>query len=86
MPAATSGPNLPPATPARDSRRRQRRRVDAARLRVIWSFTTGALRGHEGQPLVVGGTMYVVTPYPNVLYAFDLTKEGYRFAGSTGRT
>ena len=21
--------------------------------------------------------MYVVTPYPNVLYAFDLTKEGY---------
>src|SRR2546426_6665237 len=21
--------------------------------------------------------MYVVTPYPNVLYAFDLTREGY---------
>ena len=31
----------------------------------------------EGQPLVVGGTMYVVTPWPNVLYAFDLTREGY---------
>ncbi len=49
----------------------------AGRLRVVWSFTTGALRGHEGQPLVVGNTMYVVTPYPNVLYAFDLTREGY---------
>jgi len=35
------------------------------------------LGGHEGQPLVVGSTMYVVTPFPNVLYAFDLTREGY---------
>jgi PQQ-dependent dehydrogenase (methanol/ethanol family) len=35
------------------------------------------LGGHEGQPLVVNNTMYVVTPYPNVLYAFDLTQEGY---------
>jgi alcohol dehydrogenase (cytochrome c) len=35
------------------------------------------LGGHEGQPLVVDKTMYVVTPYPNVVYAFDLTKEGY---------
>src|SRR5439155_626062 len=35
------------------------------------------LAGHEGQPLVVNKTMYVVTPYPNVLYAFDLTQDGY---------
>ncbi|TLY57196.1 MAG: hypothetical protein E6K52_14925 [Gammaproteobacteria bacterium] len=35
------------------------------------------LGGHEGQPLVVKNTMYVVTPWPNVLYAFDLTQEGY---------
>ncbi len=46
-------------------------------LRSVWSFSTGVLGGHEGQPLVVNNTMYVVTPYPNVLYAFDLTKEGY---------
>jgi lanthanide-dependent methanol dehydrogenase len=26
---------------------------------------------------VVGDPMYVVTPWPNVLYAFDLSKEGY---------
>src|SRR5881296_1357221 len=50
---------------------------NAARLRAIWSFSTGVLGGHEGQPLVFGNTMYVVTPFPNVLYAFDLTREGY---------
>ena len=50
---------------------------NAKRLRPVWSFSTGVLGGHEGQPLVVGNTMYVVTPYPNVVYAFDLTKEGY---------
>ncbi|HEU4563897.1 MAG TPA: PQQ-dependent dehydrogenase, methanol/ethanol family [Gemmatimonadaceae bacterium] len=46
-------------------------------LRMVWSFSTGTLRGHEGQPLVVGGTMYVTTPWPNVAYAFDLTRDGY---------
>ena len=46
-------------------------------LHPVWSFSTGTLGGHEGQPLVVNNTMYVVTPYPNVLYAFDLTKDGY---------
>jgi lanthanide-dependent methanol dehydrogenase len=50
---------------------------NASRLRPVWSFSTGVLGGHEGQPLVVGNMMYVVTPYPNVVYAFDLTKEGY---------
>jgi len=52
-------------------------RTNAARLKAVWSFSTGVLGGHEGQPLVVGSTMYVVTPFPNVLYAFDLTREGY---------
>ena len=51
--------------------------ANASRIRPTWSFSTGVLGGHEGQPLVVGTTMYVVTPYPNVLYAFDLTREGY---------
>src|SRR5467141_1247448 len=50
---------------------------NAPRLRPVWSFSTGVLGGHEGQPLVVGSTMYVVTPFPDVLYAFDLTREGY---------
>jgi lanthanide-dependent methanol dehydrogenase len=50
---------------------------NAKTLRPVWTFSTGVLAGHEGQPLVVKNTMYVVTPYPNVLYAFDLTQEGY---------
>ncbi len=52
-------------------------RANAHGLHPVWTFSTGVLGGHEGQPLVVDGTMYVVTPWPNVLYAFDLTKEGY---------
>src|SRR6266566_369055 len=51
--------------------------ANVARLKPTWSFSTGVLGGHEGQPLVVNRTMYVVTPFPNVLYAFDLTREGY---------
>jgi len=51
--------------------------TNAKGLKPVWSFSTGVLGGHEGQPLVVGSTMYVVTPYPNVVYAFDLSKEGY---------
>jgi len=50
---------------------------NAHSLRPVWTFSTGVLAGHEGQPLVVGETMYVVTPWPNVLYAFDLRQEGY---------
>ncbi len=50
--------------------------ANAANLRASWTFSTGVLRGHEGQPLVVGSTMYVITPYPNVAYAIDLAAEG----------
>lgn len=45
-------------------------------LRVRWTFGTGVLRGNESAPLVVGSTMYVVTPFPNYLYALDLRQEG----------
>ena len=51
--------------------------ANAANLHVAWTFSTGVLRGHEGQPLVVGNTMYLVTPYPNVAYAIDLTQPGF---------
>ncbi|HTR21708.1 MAG TPA: PQQ-dependent dehydrogenase, methanol/ethanol family [Gemmatimonadales bacterium] len=51
--------------------------ANAATLHPVWTFSTGVLGGHEGQPLVVNQTLYVVTPYPNVLYAFDLAKEDY---------
>jgi PQQ-dependent dehydrogenase (methanol/ethanol family) len=50
---------------------------NVSRLKVVWTFSTGALRGHEGSPLVVGTTMYVHSAYPNHVYALDLTKKPY---------
>src|SRR3712207_474971 len=45
-------------------------------LQVAFTFSTGVNRGQEAAPLVVGGTMYVLSPYPNILYALDLTQPG----------
>jgi PQQ-dependent dehydrogenase (methanol/ethanol family) len=45
-------------------------------LHVVTTLSTGIPHGHEGQPLVVNNTMYVVTPFPNNLLAIDLTKPG----------
>jgi lanthanide-dependent methanol dehydrogenase len=45
-------------------------------LQVAFTFSTGVNKGQEAAPLVVGNTMYVLTPYPNILYALDLTKPG----------
>lgn len=46
-------------------------------LHVVATMSTGIAHGHEGQPLVVGKTMYVVTPFPDDLIALDLTKPGF---------
>ena len=48
---------------------------NVANLRVAWTFSTGVLRGHEGGPLVVGDTMYVHTPFPNIVYALNLADD-----------
>ncbi len=45
-------------------------------LQIAWTFSTGVNRGQEAAPIVVNNTMYVVTPYPNILFALDLTKGG----------
>ena len=50
--------------------------ANAAQLKPVITFSTGVLRGHEAAPLVVGNTMFLVTPYPNYVYALDLTKPG----------
>ena len=49
---------------------------NVAQLRPAWSYETGVLRGHEEAPIVVGSTMYVVTPFPNELHALDLANHG----------
>jgi PQQ-dependent dehydrogenase (methanol/ethanol family) len=45
-------------------------------LKAAWTFSTGTLRGHEGNPLVIGNVMYVHTSFPNIVYALDLSKPG----------
>ncbi len=46
-------------------------------LKIVGTMSTGIPHGHEGQPLVVNGTLYVVTPFPNDLIALDLSKPGF---------
>jgi PQQ-dependent dehydrogenase (methanol/ethanol family) len=45
-------------------------------LKLAFTFSTGFNKGHEAAPLVAGGTMYIVTPYPNQVFALDLSKPG----------
>ena len=45
-------------------------------LTMAWSFQLGILDTHEASPLVIGNTMYIVTPKPNYVYALDLTRDG----------
>ncbi|HEX4485278.1 MAG TPA: PQQ-dependent dehydrogenase, methanol/ethanol family [Terriglobales bacterium] len=46
-------------------------------LHITGMMSTGIPHGHEGGPLIVNKTMYVVTPFPNYLIALDLTKPDY---------
>jgi PQQ-dependent dehydrogenase (methanol/ethanol family) len=48
---------------------------NVGQLRVAWTFSTGVLRGHESAPLVIGNTMYMVTPFPNTVYALNLDDD-----------
>jgi PQQ-dependent dehydrogenase (methanol/ethanol family) len=45
-------------------------------LKVEFTFSLGVNKGQEAAPLVIGDTLYVVSPYPNILYALDLSKPG----------
>ena len=49
---------------------------NVGKLQVALTFSTGTTEGFEAPPLVVGPTMYVVTPWPNNLFALDLSKPG----------
>jgi PQQ-dependent dehydrogenase (methanol/ethanol family) len=61
--------------------------ANVAGLRPVWTFATGSLRGHEGGPLVVGRRLYLHTPHPVAVYAFDLDRPGdpplWRYAPAT---
>jgi len=49
---------------------------NVGKLQPAWTFSTGVLRGHEGGPLVIGNMMYLHTPFPNKVYALDLSQDG----------
>jgi PQQ-dependent dehydrogenase (methanol/ethanol family) len=44
---------------------------NVARLEEVFSFVTGVDKGHEAAPIVAGGAIYLVTPYPNYVFALD---------------
>jgi lanthanide-dependent methanol dehydrogenase len=50
--------------------------ANVGQLKVDFTFSLGVNKGQEAPPIVSGDTMYIVSPYPNVLYALDLTKPG----------
>ncbi len=49
---------------------------NVAALKLAWSFSTGIVRGHEAAPIIANNTMFIVTPFPNIVYALDLTQTG----------
>src|SRR5690349_2798759 len=55
---------------------RQITTANVGKLGIAFTFSTATTHGFEAPPLVVDGTMYLVTPYPNYLYALDLTQPG----------
>jgi glucose dehydrogenase len=48
----------------RSSELSQINRGNVGSLKVAFTFSTGVNRGQESAPLAVGGTMFLVTPYP----------------------
>jgi PQQ-dependent dehydrogenase (methanol/ethanol family) len=50
--------------------------ANLGKLSLAFTFSTGVLRGHEAAPIVANNTMFIVTPYPNLVYALDLTQPG----------
>ena len=61
----------------RNSKLDQINTQNAKDLHVAWTMSTGALRGHEGQPLVIGDMMYFESAYPNYVYAVNLGDIGH---------
>ena len=67
---------------------------NASKLQMVWSQSSGTLRGHEGQPVVVTVNgkpmMYMESGWPNIIQALDLTdpdhpKEVWNYKKTTNR-
>lgn len=51
-------------------------RENVADLAVSYTFDTEVKKGQEAAPIVVDDTLYIVTPYPNTVFALDLREPG----------
>jgi lanthanide-dependent methanol dehydrogenase len=49
---------------------------NARSLVPVLTFSLAVNKGQEAAPIVADGTMYIVTAYPNYVYALDLTRPG----------
>lgn len=52
-------------------------RYNVQNLQVKWTLQIGVTDSLEAEPLVIGNTMYILTPKPNTIYALDLERDGY---------
>ena len=75
-PMTVNGPCRRRIMPIRATASWPRSTGNVKNLQVAFTFSLGVNKGQEAAPLVVGATMYVVTPYPNILYALDLSQPG----------
>lgn len=55
---------------------------NVGKLHLAWSFDVGVDRGQEAAPLIVDGTMYVVSPFPNKVFALDATTGDLKWSYS----
>ena len=46
---------------------------NVGKLQVAWMFSVGTQHGQEAAPLIIGDTLYVVSSYPNKVFALDST-------------
>jgi PQQ-dependent dehydrogenase (methanol/ethanol family) len=77
--AAAEGEWTMPALDYASTRYSPLNEIDVSNVRnlaVEFTFSTGVNRGQEAAPIVVDDTMYIVTPFPNWVYALDLTRPG----------
>jgi PQQ-dependent dehydrogenase (methanol/ethanol family) len=51
---------------------------NAAQLALAFHYPTGLDRGHEAAPIIAENTMYIVGPFPNPVFAFDLAQPGFK--------
>ena len=50
--------------------------ANVGQMKVAFTFATGTLKGQEAATIVSTDTMYVVSPYPNKLFAIALDQPG----------